>query len=195
VDEGFADSLAAAGLAIDMVAVDAHMGYYQNRSVLERLREDVILPAREAGYEQIWLTGISMGGTGAILYQERYGADVAGVLLLAPFLGRDGVIQEIQQAGGAASWEPDQALAEEDFERGMWAWLKTAVGVENRPIYLGYGTRDKLAEGHQLLAGILPPEQVLTRPGGHDWQTWSLLWQDFLAAGALADCVAQEQAP
>src|ERR671930_1091173 len=59
---GFIAALAASGLAADALAVDAHYGYYGRRTVLERLAEDVVLPAREQGYREVWLVGISMGG-------------------------------------------------------------------------------------------------------------------------------------
>ena len=50
VEQGFPDLMEEAGLAIDMVAVDAHLGYYQERTVLERLREDINQQVREQDY-------------------------------------------------------------------------------------------------------------------------------------------------
>lgn len=60
-EEGFIREVRKEGLRVDMVAVEAHLGYYANRSIVTRLKEDVIEPAKSAGYEQIWLAGISMG--------------------------------------------------------------------------------------------------------------------------------------
>jgi hypothetical protein len=63
---GFLRAVRETGRAVDMLLVDAHLGYYAARTVLERLRQDVIVPAR-ARYESICLIGISMGGLGALL--------------------------------------------------------------------------------------------------------------------------------
>ncbi len=67
---------------------------------------DVVLPARAAGYDTIWLAGTSLGGIGALLYLRDHPDDLAGVLALAPYLGEEGVIREIERAGGPASWQP-----------------------------------------------------------------------------------------
>ena len=56
----------------DVLAVDAHFGYYAERILVERLHEDIIAPAKARGYENIWLLGISMGGLGALLYAAEY---------------------------------------------------------------------------------------------------------------------------
>jgi pimeloyl-ACP methyl ester carboxylesterase len=74
------------GRAVDILLVDAHLGYYAARTVLERLRHDVIGPARTR-YESIRLIGVSMGGLGALLYAARYPGHVTDVALLAPFVG------------------------------------------------------------------------------------------------------------
>ena len=97
---GFVDAVRRSGAPADLVAVDVHVGYYARRTVLERLRKDVIAPAREAGYEKIWLGGISLGGLGASLYAAEYAADLQGLVLLAPFLGDPRIVREIAGAGG-----------------------------------------------------------------------------------------------
>jgi hypothetical protein len=57
---GFLQAVRETGRAVDKLLVDAHLGYYAARTVLERLRQDVIGPAR-ARYESIRLIGVSMG--------------------------------------------------------------------------------------------------------------------------------------
>src|SRR5690625_6784033 len=59
-------------LDIDMLAADAHFGYYRERTFVQRLHEDIILPARQQGYQHIWLLGLSMGGFGAVLYCNEH---------------------------------------------------------------------------------------------------------------------------
>jgi pimeloyl-ACP methyl ester carboxylesterase len=184
--EQFVQAVYDAGIQADMVAVEAHYGYYARRTVVTRLREDVIAPAQAQGYRQIWLVGVSMGGLGALLYVRDYPDDITGVVALAPFLGDTDVITEIRAAGGVQQWQP-AALAPGDYQRQLWQWLKTHLA---RPeagarLYLGYGQQDRFAAAHHLLATSLPATQVFTNPGGHDWHTWRPLWQAFLKQAAL----------
>lgn len=174
---------ARAGAQVDMVAVDAHLGYYYNRTIVDRLHEDVIAPARQR-YDRIWLAGISLGGTGSLLYTAQYPEGVDGILLLAPFLGEEKVIDEVAAAGGVAGWQPPETLAPDDFQRRMWVWLKS--GVQGRiPLYLGYGRNDDFARANGLLGKALPTERVFAVPGGHDWKAWRTVWEAFLKTGAL----------
>ena len=62
IDQGFVSRLHAQGFAVDVALADAHLGYAANGTLLERLRDDVIVPARREGYRRIWLVGISLGG-------------------------------------------------------------------------------------------------------------------------------------
>src|SRR4029450_10888914 len=103
-DWGFVDLVRAHGWAADVLLVDAHYGYYADRTILEQLRHDVLLPAAASGYRAIWLMGISMGGLGALLYARQHPNDVRGVVAIAPFLGRQTLVQEIAGAGGLAQW-------------------------------------------------------------------------------------------
>jgi pimeloyl-ACP methyl ester carboxylesterase len=184
--EQFIQAVHDAGIRADMVAVEAHYGYYARRTAVTRLREDVIAPALAQGYRQIWLVGVSMGGLGALLYVRDYPDDITGVVALAPFLGDTDIITEINAAGGVQQWQP-ATIALDDYQRQLWQWLKTHLarpkgGTE---FYLGYGQQDRFALAHQLLATSLPATQVFTNVGGHDWQTWRPLWQAFLKQAPL----------
>lgn len=175
---GFPETAARAGAQADMVAVDAHLGYYLKRTIVERLHEDVIAPARPR-YERIWLVGVSVGGTGALAYAERHPENVDGLVLLAPFLGEEKVVGEVAAAGGLRGWTPPQPLAPDDYQHRLWAWLERyAAGSEGQiPLYLGYGTRDSFARANGMLGEVLPPERVFTVSGGHDWKAWQVLWE------------------
>jgi len=72
VEQGFIGMVRVSSALIDVVAVDAHMNYYLERSVVERLETDVIAPALAKGYMRIWLMGISLGGMGALDYARRH---------------------------------------------------------------------------------------------------------------------------
>lgn len=185
--EHFPEIAARAGAKVDMIAVDAHMAYYLNRTVVDRLREDVIAPARRR-YDRVWLVGISIGGTGALLYAGQHPEDVNGLVTFAPYLGEDPVIREVSAAGGIRGWRPPEPLAPDDYQRRVWAWLKGyESGPEGRlPLYLGWGRSDGFARANSLAAQALPPERVFTAPGGHGWKAWRSLWEQFVRTGALS---------
>jgi pimeloyl-ACP methyl ester carboxylesterase len=185
---GFIDDVRRRGLPYDMKAPDAHLGYYIGRSLVPRLKADIIDAARAAGYEEIWLVGASMGGLGALLYGKFHPADIDGIFIISPFLGEDEVIDAIIDAGGLAAWEPGPYDPNEDWQIMLWDWLKTRSMADwaGTPLYLGYGRDDGLVSGQNLLGANLPPERVFTVPGGHTPEVMRQVWLDFLEAGGLA---------
>lgn len=177
---GVIDDMLRYGIAADAIAVDAHFGYYASEVVVERMTNDVIAAAHEAGYEEIWLAGISLGGFGAATYASHHALHIDGLLLLAPYLGSDTLIEEITEAGGINNWEPGP-VRKGDHQRALWAWFKRHFAHGRGPqIYLGYGTSDKFARANALLANSLPQDHVFAVSGGHDWRTWKKIWQMFL---------------
>lgn len=179
IREGFEQ----AGLqhGFDTVAVDAHLGYYMQRSLLERLHEDVVAPARAAGYRNIWMLGISMGGLGSLLYASEYPEEVAGVILLAPFLGDRSAIETIVESGPLAEWD-GQGDGLEDYEVAIWSYIRDArTGDAATPLVLGYGLSDGMAEGYEKLIDFMNPSSVFTLEGGHKWTTWRPLWDQIAA--------------
>lgn len=180
-DAGFARAVASRHLALDLVAVDSHLGYFRERTVVERLQTDVIGPARAAGYDTIWIVGTSLGGLGGLLYLRDHPQDLAGVFAIAPYLGAPAVIDEIERAGGPAKWPAPATVADSDVGRELWSWLAPwASGGQSVPLHLGWGTGDDFDRSNRMLAGLLPPERVYTAAGGHDWQVWEHLWEEFL---------------
>jgi pimeloyl-ACP methyl ester carboxylesterase len=160
-------------LPFDIVAPNSHFGYYKNRSLVERLKQDIIDPAKAQGYQTIWLAGFSMGGLGALLYAREYPDDVDGMILVSPYLGSKDIIEEIKLAGGVRTWLPSSA-SEDDWERGLWSWIKDYdKKQQDYPIaYLGFGSRDPVVNGGpQLLAVLLEPEHVVQCEGGHKKKT------------------------
>jgi pimeloyl-ACP methyl ester carboxylesterase len=178
--EGFVSAARRAGIPADMIAVDAHMGYYLERNLPEKLYRDVITPARLRGYRHIWLVGISMGGLGALWYDIGHPGDLAGIVILAPYLGDPEVVAEVVRAGGMSAWQPADAVP--DDQRKIWKGLKVYEDREKSRgrVFLGYGRQDRFAEANGLLAAVLPPEQVFLIDGGHDWETWKDLWARIL---------------
>ena len=72
---------------VDSVALNAHVGYFENRSLVERVYEDIISPAIDQGYEKITLVGISMGGFGVLWTGSELRNYIDSIVLIAPFLG------------------------------------------------------------------------------------------------------------
>lgn len=178
--DGFGAAVAARGLSADVLAADAHLGYYRERNVVERLHEDVLAP-RRARYEEIWVVGTSLGGLGGLLLRRDHPEDVEGILTLAPFLGNDRLIEEIEGAGGPRLWDPSAtSAASADPGRELWAEMRQLGWTEGAPLFIGWGERDRFARANAMLAALLPAERVLTDPGGHDMETWRRLWEQFL---------------
>lgn len=183
VDQGFVESVRERDLAVDLRILDAHLGYYVNRVFEKRLREDVFAPARLRGYDTIWVAGISMGGLGTFLYADAHPEDVDGIFAMAPYLGEEAVIAEVEKAGGLMAWKPG-VIDPLDYSRLLWAWLQGygAPGARRPPLFLAYGTADRFAPSIAMLARHLPPERVFRDQGGHDWPVWLKLWEQFLDA-------------
>jgi pimeloyl-ACP methyl ester carboxylesterase len=182
VREGFAAAVRARSLDLDLVLPELELHAVLDRSVLSALREELILPARAAGCREVWLGGVSLGGYVALACAARHPGEVDGLCLMAPYLGSYLVTGEIERAGGVEAWEPGEP-ADEDDERRIWAFIRSraAAGVAGSPpIHLGLGSEDRFAARHRLLAAALPPANVASVPGGHDWPAWRRLWEHFL---------------
>lgn len=180
--EGFIDAVRSRNLPFDMAAPDAHLGYYQKRTLVQRLRADVILPAKSNGYKKVWLVGVSMGGLGALLYLKVHPEDIAGVVALGPYLGDDDILDEIKTAGGLRRWNPGPYDPEEQWQRMLWDWLKHYPNntLHSPPVILGLGTQDLYIKGHRLLADNLPDDQVFETTGKHRFKTFKVLWDQVL---------------
>ncbi len=178
--EGIIDEVRNRHLPFDVIAPDAHFGYYRSQTVETRLKEDIIEPARRQGYKHIWLAGVSMGGLGCILYLRKYPHDVDGVLLTSPFLGWRDILQEINGAGGLTSWR-QTTDDPHDWERMLWSWIKYHDFGAAPPVWMGYGDRDDLVSGGPpLLASRLPARRVFIVHGEHDIPTFKAIFMRHL---------------
>lgn len=190
VAQGFVRRVRERQLAVDVIVADAHVGYFRQRVVLERLHDDVIAPARARGYDAVWLAGISLGGLGSLLYASD--ADgvarpkVDGVFAIAPFLADRPVIEEVIAAGGLRHWRPSQPIADDDFSRRLLVWLQGYGSRLARPeLYLGYGAADGFALKNRMLGDLLPAERLFVAPGGHTWAPWLQIWSAMLDQAPL----------
>jgi pimeloyl-ACP methyl ester carboxylesterase len=176
VEEGFVSAVARRRVLLDLRFVDLEMAHLHDRDALQRLRSEIVLPARHSG-ASVWLAGISLGGLVALDYASRHLDELDGLCLLAPYLGNRILLKEIAATSGLAGWEPGE-LAESDAERRIWRYIKTRV--DSRPLFLGYGKSDRFSAAHDMLAAALPADWVEVVAGGHEWGTWLTLWEKFL---------------
>ena len=170
----------------DFIAPYAHYGYYVTNQLVPRLHEDIILPAKKQGYETISLAGISMGGTGSLLYSENYPAEINCLYLISPYLGKEAVQKQIKTEGGLAKWHL-RMEDEHDWNYQLWQQLQTITADprQRQTLFLGYGDKDRLT-GHGLLAKSLPATHVIQIEGNHDDVTFARLWERMLQQGLLA---------
>ncbi len=179
--EGMVEAVATRQIPFDMVAPNASFNYYSRRTLVERLRFDVILPAKEQGYSNIWLVGISMGGLGSMFYLKEQPQDIDGVYLISPFLGYNTIVDEILMQGGLANWTPGLYDAMSDWDKTFWYWIKEVLPLDKDiPVFLGLAEGDKYVKGQKLLAEHLPEERVNRIKGTHDFTAFTQLWIDFL---------------
>jgi len=182
VRNGFIRAVRRTHARCDVVAVDAHYGYYVERTVEQRVWADVIEPARARGVRSISIVGISMGGLGAVLIAKRHPGAIDTLVLFAPYLGEPDVIDEVDHAGGLWRYRAppvhDARASDQDVLRDVWSWLGGyARGEPGMPdLYLAFGRSDPRARSHRMLAEVLPPGHVVVRDGGHKWVVWRRMW-------------------
>lgn len=179
---GFIDALQRRYPEFDVAVPNAHFGYYRNRTIKQRLSEDIIDPAIERGYEEIWLAGVSMGGLGSLLYMRCCQEKITGVVLIAPYSGKEKLHKQISahlDSGQEPPWsEIDKS---EDSILGLWRWMveDTQLLSDGR-VWLGYGDKDRLS-GHDLLSRLMPEERVAKIPGGHKVEVFMQIWDEILS--------------
>ncbi|MBU1425350.1 MAG: alpha/beta hydrolase [Gammaproteobacteria bacterium] len=187
VDYGFIRELRERRLPVDVLALDAHVDLYLERADIERVLHHTLDEARTHGYRRIWLLGISLGGSGAMICATQRTADIEGIFLLAPFLGTRGIIAEVEAAGGLQHWRAGE-IGMRDHERMLLEQIQciTPDAGGFPPIYLGYGSEDRYRGASIMLAEGVPQARVSVAPGGHDWETWIVLWRRLLGKQPFA---------
>ena len=184
---GIAQAIQAQWPDADVTLSGLAIGYYLEGNATRRLHDEIIAPARTHGYREIWLLGASLGGLGALSYAAQWPGTVDGIILMAPYLGDEAFLREIEAAGGLARWDPGPkpALVNGDnFERELWrslqGWLREPARA--RDVWLAYGDHDALRTSMPQLVSLLPPDHVLVRPGAHAWAVWTPATREILAA-------------
>lgn len=167
--------------------VDLALEDLAGRDGVAALWPQIVAPALASG-RRVWLAGISLGAWLAVLTTRRaetaLSSRLAGLALIAPWLGTRAIHREIEAAGGVIAWAhaapapttapPPGSL---DEEREGWRF----VAATTLPVWLGYGAADRFAAAQSLLAAALPETRVRREGGGHDWPCWGRIWEHLLA--------------
>jgi pimeloyl-ACP methyl ester carboxylesterase len=164
---GVIDVLHKKNPKMDIVAVEAHFKYYEARTIVERLRADIIKPAILAGYQKIYLGGTSLGGFGSLLYLKQYPGDLSKIFIIAPYLGDEQDYEYVLE-----NLAPPTPLRDVN----IWPWITQLPQELKDKIYLAYGADDKFAIPNKILSNYLVEDHVLSQEGGHNWKTWAKLW-------------------
>lgn len=176
---GIAAAIQQAWPEADVLLTEVSLPYYAQGRMPERFHEEIVLPARQRGYRQVWLAGASIGGTGVLLYDRRYPGEMDGLVLLAPFLGDRVLLKDIAAAGGLTTWEPGptpSVVTTNNYQRELWRYLKgwnEARQARGQSAWLVYGDQDPLRAALPALKPLFPTDHVLIRPGGHAWAVWA----------------------
>jgi len=182
--EGFVEALKERGLSIDTVAADATVGYYLRGIEAPLIERDVVGPVAR-GYDQVWMVGVSMGGFGALHYAASFPGRLDGVVVFAPHLGEETVLQQIRDAGGLDRWQPPppERFHGANYTEDTWRWLKSRS--PRTELHLGVGAVDAVTGDAALL--VPAADHVYRDGGGHSWSTWRRLWNRFLDESSLRE--------
>ena len=174
---GLAEVIQESWPEADVLLTSATFAYYRDGKLVPRLHDEIVGPSLRAGYVRVWLTGASLGGMGALLYEREHPGELAGLALFAPFLGNRELLDEIRAAGGPRTWDPGPLPAEmngDNYQRQVWKMVKgwTPRPELARRVWLACGTSDHLIEDVRLLAPALPGSHYVELSGGHTWSLW-----------------------
>jgi pimeloyl-ACP methyl ester carboxylesterase len=174
---GVAEAIHEVWPEADVLLAGAAYDYYRTGTLVQRLHEGIVKPARQDGYTRILLAGASMGGMGVLLYETLRPGSVDGLVLFAPFLGSNRLLREIRKAGGPQHWNPGElgnAVDGDNYQRHVWKTIQSWTGDSDRAqsVWLVCGDRDRLLEDVRVLAPVLPESNYLELPGGHTWELW-----------------------
>lgn len=176
---GIVEAIQSGDPGASVILAGATMPYYMDGGLVRRLHDQIIAPARARGDRQIWIAGASLGGMGALMYEREHPGEVAGLLLMAPYLGEASLVQEISDAGGPLRWDPGPPPAQLDRDsvpREEWRVVKSWTDRPElaRRVWLVCGDEDRFIEAARLVAPILPQGHFQALHGPHAWTVWNV---------------------
>ena len=163
----------------DVVLIALSMSYYLEGRGMERLHEQVVVPARQAGYREIYLAGASLGGMGVLKYESEHPGEMTGLILMSPYMGETSLVEEIKAAGGLSEWKPQSKPTELRFDGATpdeWRVVKSLSTNRTRAshVWLVCGQQDRYYGASQLIAEVLPPGNYIGLSGAHTWSVWTV---------------------
>jgi hypothetical protein len=182
-----AQAIQAGWPEVDVQLTSATLAYYRDGGLARRVHQQLIAPARAAGYQRVILMGASMGGMGTLIVDQAHPGTIDQLVLLAPYLGERDLLQSIGDAGGIEKWQPGPKPAtvnSDNFQTELWRHIQnfSVNEISRRRVWLAYGEEDRLAQTMPLLEAALDPAQILQRPGGHRWTVWNAAATEIFAA-------------
>ena len=141
-DHGLAEVIHESWPEADVLLTSATFAYYRDGRLVPRLYEEIVEPALRGGTRRIWLAGASLGGMGALLYEREHPGELTGIVLFAPFLGNNELLNEIRAAGGPRKWDPGPLPDEmngDNYQRQVWRMVKGWVDRPSSSILSLYG--------------------------------------------------------
>jgi hypothetical protein len=177
LEQGVPDAIHRGWPEPDILMADLTMNFYRKGLAAKRLHDEIVVPARQQGYSEIWLVGGSMGGMGTLMYEWQHPGELDGLVLISPYLGGDDVTDAIRKAGGLKSWYSGERTMDMDgdnYDRLVWQMAQDWIGdkVKLQRVWLMCGDEDKFYPNAQMLGAILPEGRYFPGSGGHSWDYW-----------------------
>ena len=135
----------------------------------------------------------SFSQPGSLWIKNEYPDRIAAVVLIAPYLGPEEVVDAVARSESIGHWEADLA-GEPTKDEFPWIWIRELEESEGglaRSVTIAFGEKDRFRPGAVIVAERLPPHRVFRNPGGHDWKTWLELWRAMLGSTSRHELLAQ----
>jgi pimeloyl-ACP methyl ester carboxylesterase len=163
--KGIVDKLHRLPSRPDIVAINAHFSYYEDRTIKVRIMDDILQPALTNGYTDIHIVGVSLGGFGALMMLKAWPELITSIALIAPYLGEPEYYDYLIADTETAPKLQDQ--------KNLWPWLTQLDTDTAKRIYIGFGSNDKFVLPNQLLSRQLPIDNHMVIDGKHRWATFT----------------------
>ena len=161
----------------DILMADLTINFYRKGLATKRLHDEIVVPARQQGYSEVWLSGGSMGGMGTLMYEWQHPGEMDGLVLISPYMGSGDVTDAIREAGGLKFWDSGERLRvmqSDNYDRLIWQMAQDWIGDQAKleRVWLMCGDEDRLYPDVQMLGAILPEDRYFPGSGGHSWDYW-----------------------
>ena len=176
---GIADVIQQSLPNADVLLAEVTLAYYMQGRATQRMHSEIVEPAKQKNYREIYLAGASMGGMGVLMYEREYPNDMSGLILMAPYMGDAALTKEIKAAGGVTHWDPGPVppeLSRDLVPKEEWRVVKSwsASSPRSKNVWLICGRSDRLHEAAKLIAPELPTDHFIEVDGSHAWKVWTV---------------------